>query len=133
MLSTLPQAEEGHQVIEGCLLRTCEANGWRTSLVSNICCYERKPYTMNTTISSIMSEDGCAKASLDCVKESPGNAKMVLNVENYCKDYASNEQLEEFFLSNKIFELFITSKCLFEQNSSSCSTASKFSKMVYIS
>jgi len=90
-----PQAEEGHQVIEGCLLRTCEANGWRSSLVSNICCYERKPFTMNTTISSIMSEDGCAKASLDCVKRSPGKAKMVLNVENYCKDYASNEQLEE--------------------------------------
>jgi len=63
--------------------------------VPNICCYERKPYTINTTISSIMSEDGCAKASIDCVKETSGNAKTVLNVEDYCGDYAKNEQLEE--------------------------------------
>jgi len=63
--------------------------------VPNICCYERKPYAINTTISSIMSEDGCAKASIDCVKETSGNAKTVLNVEDYCGDYAKNEQLEE--------------------------------------
>jgi len=42
-----------------------------------------------------MSEDGCAKASIDCVEETPGNAKTVLSVKNYCEDYATKEQLEE--------------------------------------
>ena len=64
-------------------------------MVSNICCYERKPVTINTTISSTMSEDGCAKAAIDCVEETPGNAKMVLSVKNYCEDYATKEQLED--------------------------------------
>jgi len=42
-----------------------------------------------------MSEDGCAKASIDCVEETPGNAKMILRVENYCEHYANKDQLEK--------------------------------------
>ena len=42
-----------------------------------------------------MSEDGCAKASIDCVEETPGSAKTVLSVRNYCEDYATKDQLEE--------------------------------------
>jgi len=42
-----------------------------------------------------MSEDGCIKVSIDCVEETPGKAKTVLNAENYCEDYATKEQLEE--------------------------------------
>ena len=42
-----------------------------------------------------MSEDGCAEASIDCVEETPGNAKTVLSVKNYCEDYATKDQLEE--------------------------------------
>ena len=64
-------------------------------MVSNICCYDGKPFTINTTISSTMSEDGCAKAAIDCVEEAPGNAKTVLSVKNYCEDYATKVQLEE--------------------------------------
>jgi len=90
-----PQADDGDQVMEGCLLRTCKDKVWRSSLAPNICCSERKPYTINTTISSTMSEDGCAKAAIDCVEETPGNAKMVLSVKNYCEDYATKDQLEE--------------------------------------
>ena len=81
--------------MEGCLLRTCKDKVWRSSLLSTICCYDRKPYTINTTISSTMSEDGCAKAVIDCVEETPGNAKMVLSVKNYCEDYATKDQLED--------------------------------------
>merc|ERR1719376_1991079 len=60
-----------------------------------MCCYEKKAYSINTTISSSMSEEGCAKASIDCVEETPGNAKMILTVENYCEDYANKDQVEE--------------------------------------
>jgi len=81
-----PQADDGDQVMEGCLLRTCKDKVWRSSLLSTICCYDGKPYTINTTISSTMSEDGCAKAAIDCVEETPGNAKMVLSVKNNCED-----------------------------------------------
>ena len=42
-----------------------------------------------------MSEDGCAKTAIDCVEETPGIAKTVLSVKNYCEDYATKEQLEE--------------------------------------
>ena len=42
-----------------------------------------------------MSENGCAKAVIDCVEETPGNAKMVLSVKNYCEDYATKDHLEE--------------------------------------
>ena len=66
-----------------------------SSLVSEICCYERKPYKINTAIFSSMSKDGCTKAVIDCVEETPGNAKMVLSVKNYCEDYATKDQLEE--------------------------------------
>jgi len=81
--------------MDGCLLRTCKSKVWISSLVSNVCCYERKPYTINTTISSTISEDGCAEAVIECVEETPSNAKMVLSLKNYCEDYATRDQLEE--------------------------------------
>ena len=64
-------------------------------MVSDKCCYEGEAYSVNTTISSSMYEDGCAKAVIDCVEEIPGNAKTVLSVKNYCEDYATKDQLEE--------------------------------------
>jgi len=90
-----PQAEDGHQIFEGCLLRTCKAGVWRTSLAGNLCCYERTAYTINTTISSSMSKDGCVKADIDCVEEIPGQAKMILSMKNYCEEFATQEQMEE--------------------------------------
>jgi len=104
-----PQAEDGDQVREGCLLGTCKSNVWRYSLISNLCCYERKAFTINTTISSSMSEDGCVKAILDCVEETTGNAKMVLNVNNYCEEYATKDELEE--IKNILLETETGSKC----------------------
>jgi len=90
-----PQAEDGHQISEGCLLRTCKAGVWRTSLAGNLCCYERTAYTINTTISSSMSKDGCVKVDIDCVEEIPGQAKMILSMKNYCEEFATQEQVEE--------------------------------------
>merc|ERR1719233_786202 len=58
-----------------------------------MCCYEMKLFTINTTISSTMSKDLCAKATIKCLEETPGNAKIVLGIKNYCKDYATKEQL----------------------------------------
>jgi len=92
---TNPQAENGEHIIEGCLKRTCKSNTWRSSLVSNKCCYDKEAYSINTTIYSSMSKDGCAEAALDCVEETPGIVKTVLSVKNYCEDYASKDQLEE--------------------------------------
>merc|ERR1711872_948984 len=89
------EAENGDHITEGCLLKTCKSNIWRSSLVSDKCCYNREAYSINTTIYSRMSEDGCAKAALDCVEETPGTAKTVLSVKNYCEDYATKDQLEE--------------------------------------
>ena len=80
---------------EGCLQRICKAGVWRTSLANNLCCYERTAYTINTTISSSMSEDGCARAAIDCVEETPGIAKTIFRMENFCKKYATKEQVEE--------------------------------------
>jgi len=82
-------------VTEGCLQRICKAGVWRTSLANNICCYERTAYTINTTISSSMSEDGCVRAAIDCVEETPGIAKTILRMENFCKNYATKDQVEE--------------------------------------
>merc|ERR1719435_489388 len=90
-----PQAEEGHQISEGCLLRTCKAGVWRTALAGNLCCYEGTAYTITTTISSSMSKDGCVKADIDCVEEIPGQARMILSTKNYCEEYATQEQIEE--------------------------------------
>jgi len=42
-----------------------------------------------------MSEHGCVKAVINCMEETPGNAKMVLSVKNYCEDYATKDQIEE--------------------------------------
>ena len=80
---------------EGCLQRICKAGVWRTSLANNICCYERTAYTINTTISSSMSSDGCVRAAIDCVEETPGIAKTIFRMENFCKKYATKEQVEE--------------------------------------
>jgi len=93
-----PQAEDGEKIIEECFQRSCESSVWKLTPVANMCCYEKKSYSINTTISSSMSEDGCAKAAIDCVEGTPGNAKMVLRAQNYCQVRASNEQLQE---SNK--------------------------------
>merc|ERR1719233_1093914 len=90
-----PQGEDGDKVTEGCLQRICKAGVWRTSLSNNICCYERIAYSINTTISSSMSEDGCVRADIDCVEETPGTAKAVLSMENFCEEYATEEQVEE--------------------------------------
>jgi len=92
---TNPKAENGDHITEGCLKRICKSSIWRSSLVSNKCCYNREVFSVNTTIYSSMSEDGCAKAALDCVEETPGTAKTVLSVKNYCEDYATKDQLEE--------------------------------------
>jgi len=99
-----PQAEDGHQISEGCLLRTCKAGVWRTSLADNLCCYGRTAFTINTTISSSMSKDGCVKVDIDCVEEIPGQAKMILSMKNYCEEFATQEQIEE------IKELLISQK-----------------------
>jgi len=90
-----PQAEDGHQISEGCLLRTCKAGVWRTSLAGNLCCYEGTAYTINTTISSSMSKDECVKVDIDCVEEIPGQAKMILSMRNSCEEFVTQEQLEE--------------------------------------
>merc|ERR1719193_1234348 len=92
---THPQAENGEHLTEGCVQRTCKSNIWRSSVVSNKCCFNREVYSINTTISSSMSEDGCAKVALDCVEETPGLVKAMLSVKNYCEDYATENQLEE--------------------------------------
>jgi len=92
---TNPQGENGDKVTEGCLQRICKEGVWRTSLANNICCYERTAYTINTTISSSISEDGCVRAAIDCVEETPGIAKTMLSMENFCKNYATKEQVEE--------------------------------------
>ena len=57
-----------------------------------------------------MSEDGCAKAIIDCVEETPGNAKMVFTAENYCKDNGTKDQLED---KNKTLleDMEVGSKC----------------------
>jgi len=64
-------------------------------MVSNKCCYDHEAYSINTTIYSSMSEDGCVKTALDCVEETPGIVKTVLSVKNYCEKYATKDQLEE--------------------------------------
>jgi len=109
-----PQADDGDQVMEGCLLRTCKDMVWRSSLLSTICCYDRMSYTINTTISSTMSEDGCAKAVIDCVEETPGNAKIALSVKNYCEDYATKDQLEE--IKEMMLEMMKTESGCQEKN-----------------
>jgi len=97
-----PQAEEGHKVTEGCLQSICKSGVWRSSLVNNMCCYDGQVYAINTTISSSISENGCAKASIDCVKETSGNARMVLRIKNYCEDSANKlEEREEMLLEHK--------------------------------
>merc|ERR1719250_166646 len=92
---THPKAEAGYQVTEGCLQRICKAGVWRTSLASNLCCYDNTAYTINTTISSSMSEDMCVRTTIDCVEETQDQAKMILTMKNYCEKYATQEQMEE--------------------------------------
>ena len=61
-----------------------------------------------------MSEDGCVKAALDCVEETPGNAKTVLSVKNYCEDYATKDQLEE--IKEMMLEIMKTESECQEEN-----------------
>jgi len=65
-------------------------------MVTNMCCFDKKAYNPNTTISSKISVDGCIKAALDCVEDtSNGNAKIELSMKNYCEDFATKDQVEE--------------------------------------
>jgi len=89
-----PQGKEGDSLTEGCLKRTCKGGVWRTSLESSVCCYEGKAYPTDTILSTTMSEDHCVKASIEC-KEDGGKARMTLGMENFCADYATQEQVEE--------------------------------------
>ena len=82
-------------MIEECLQRSCESSLWKFTLVADMCCYEKKSYSINTTISSSISEDGCAKAAIDCVEETPGNAMMVLRAQNYCEVNASKTKYDD--------------------------------------
>ena len=92
---TPPQAEDGALVTEGCIQSVCKSGVWRSSLIYSMCCYDGQAFIVGTTISSSMSEDGCGKASIVCVEESPGNAKLELRMRNYCKDFATRQQLED--------------------------------------
>ena len=42
-----------------------------------------------------MSKDGCVRADINCVEETPGTAKTILSMENFCEVYATKEQVEE--------------------------------------
>ena len=64
-------------------------------MANNLCCYDRVAYTINSTISSSMSKDGCVRANIDCVHETAGEAKMILSVKNFCKNYATKEAMKE--------------------------------------
>ena len=78
------QGGNGDKRTEGCLQSVCKDGVWRPSLANNLCCYEGTPYSINNTISSSMSEDGCARASLECVEDTTGRAKIALNIKNNC-------------------------------------------------
>merc|ERR1712179_390120 len=81
-----PKGDDSEQITEGCLQRTCKEGVWRTSLAESLCCYERRLYTINTTISSIMSRDGCVRAAIDCVEDIPGHANLIHSMRNSCEE-----------------------------------------------
>jgi len=88
-----PQADDGDQVIKGCIQMKCEAGFWRSSLVSTGCCYGGISYFINATIRSTMSKDRCAEAVIKCVEETPGNPEIVHIVNNNCVGCATKDQL----------------------------------------
>ena len=66
---------------------------------------------INTTISSIMSKDGCTRAAIDCVEEVPGQAKIMHSMKNLCEE--EQDKAGTFFLFSspeKLIELFTRSK-----------------------
>ena len=42
-----------------------------------------------------MSKDMCVRASIVCVEETPGQAKTMLNLKNFCEKFVTKEQVEE--------------------------------------
>ena len=60
----------------------------------SICCYNREPYQKNTTITSTVTEDGCVKATIECVEDG-GKAMMIVHTENHCEDHSTVEQVAE--------------------------------------
>merc|ERR1711892_63225 len=89
-----PKGYDGESYIEGCLKNTCKASVWRTSMDGSLCCYDRKPYQKNTTITSTVTEDGCVKTTIECAEDG-GKAMMILHTENYCEDHSAVEQVAE--------------------------------------
>ena len=92
--SLFPQGKEGESQTEGCLKRTCKGGVWRTALDTALCCYEGKAFPVGTIASTTWSEDHCVEARVEC-KEEDGEARMVLGMENFCAEYATQEQVEE--------------------------------------
>ena len=90
----LLQGQEGESFTEECLVRKCKMGVWRSSLAPDLCCYQGKAYSPGTIVSSTMSLDHCVKASLECMEEM-GEAKLLLNMKNFCAEYATQEQVEE--------------------------------------
>merc|ERR1712179_520339 len=97
-----PKGATGELFTDGCLQRICKEGEWRTTLAENLCCFERRAYTINTTISSIMSKDVCVRAAIDCVEDMPGHAKMIHTMKNFCQEEqniagtTSEQSLPEF-------------------------------------
>eukprot|EP00091_Calanus_sinicus_P016788 TRINITY_DN36359_c0_g1_i1.p1 TRINITY_DN36359_c0_g1~~TRINITY_DN36359_c0_g1_i1.p1 ORF type:complete len:130 (-),score=28.24 TRINITY_DN36359_c0_g1_i1:52-441(-) len=89
-----PEGNDGESFTEGCLKRTCKAEVWRTSLDAALCCYKGQPYRPNTTITTITTDKGCAKAVLSCKLEDDV-ATVVLQAEKKCGDYSTVEHVEE--------------------------------------
>ena len=67
---------------------------WRSSLAPDLCCYQGKAYSPGTIVSSTMSLDHCVKAGLECM-EQMGETKLLLNMKNFCAEYATQEQVED--------------------------------------
>merc|ERR1712106_547111 len=89
-----PKGYDGESYTEGCMKNTCKASVWRTSMDGSLCCYDRKPYQKNTTITSTVTEEGCVKATIAC-GEDGDKAMMIVHTENYCEDHSTVEQVEE--------------------------------------
>jgi len=100
-----PKGATGELFTDGCLQRICEEGEWRTSLAENLCCYDRRAYTINTTISSIWSKDGCVGAAIDCMEEKPGHAEMMHTIRDYCEEEQNKTVMYLNMSSNKAVDL----------------------------
>merc|ERR1712179_816929 len=100
-----PKGATGELFTDGCLQRICEEGEWRTSLAENLCCYDRRAYTINTTISSIWSKDGCVRAAIDCMEEKPGHAEMMHTIRDYCEEEQNKTVMYLNMSSNKAVDL----------------------------